>query len=61
MTDEEFEQFWKECKEYDAKRQKEWDAYWNSLSEEEKKEFDEKYDAGFIERMTDNPLSNGDD
>lgn len=61
MTDEEFEKYWQKVKKNDEIRQAEWDAYWNSLSEEEKKEFDEKYDAGFIERMTDNPLSNGDD
>ena len=61
MTDEEFEKIWEEVKKDDEIRQARWDAHWNSLSEEEKKEFNERYDAGFVARMTDNPLGDDDD
>ncbi len=60
MTEEEFEKLWRELKAADKKRQEEYDA----LPEEEKKRRKEeldKYDPGFVERISENPFGDDDD
>lgn len=60
-TKEELEALWADAKALDEERAKEWAKGYNAMTEEEKKQLEEKYSDPFYERISDNPLGGDDD
>ncbi|KXB77571.1 hypothetical protein HMPREF1860_01325 [Prevotella amnii] len=52
INEEEFEKIWEQAKAHDKRLE----AEWNALPPKEKERRRKKYDDGFYERISDNPM-----